>query len=40
LDHECFKKYVLTHLTDVMDIDELIKTQVHWQTQESLNFPK
>jgi hypothetical protein len=29
LDHECFKKYVLTHLTDVMDIDELIKTQVH-----------
>ena len=29
LDHECFKKYVSTNLTDVMDIDELIKTQVH-----------
>ena len=25
LDHECFKKYVSTHLSDVMDIDELIK---------------
>ena len=29
LDHECFKKYVSTHVTDVMDIDELIKTQAH-----------
>jgi len=26
LDHECFKKYVSANLTDVMDIDELIKS--------------